>query len=309
VGFWTTGTQGSCNLQIVASNIVEPVATATNCYAFYTHNSIGENQSSEIKINALTASSFASPVVHGAKISSTVWAGYQLRVPGPTGSSGSVLILRADSQGTFTTSETITGITPAVNDVFKLVAVNNPPVGISPASVTLTAYQNGVQIGVPVIDTVVSVDGIASAIMHGYPGISLNANAAITGSQIIGPWQSFQNPVGGSCTNAELALSAGWQSTGSATVTAAAGSGALCSWTITTGTTTAANPTVTDTFPVPLASQSIACELNIHGGTHTAVAGESFNQTTQSATAPVFTSNFTPTAGGTTYFVTRRCGP
>lgn len=111
------------------------------------------------------------------------------------------------------------------------------------------------------------------------------------------------------CTNGELALSAGWQSTGSATVTAVAGTGQTCSWTITTGTTTAANPTITDTLTNPLPSANTVCYMNIYGGTHTAVAGESLRQTTLSSTAPVFTANFTPTAGGTTYFVTRTCGP
>lgn len=119
----------------------------------------------------------------------------------------------------------------------------------------------------------------------------------------------FLSDQAAACTNGELGLSAGWQSTGSATVTAVAGKGQTCSWTITTGTTTAANPTVTDTFVAALPDATTVCELNIHGGTHTAVAGEGFNQTTISATAPVFTANFTPTAGGTTYFVTRRCGP
>jgi hypothetical protein len=114
---------------------------------------------------------------------------------------------------------------------------------------------------------------------------------------------------GVACTNAEIALSAGWQSTGAATVTAAAGNGQTCSWTITTGTTTAANPTVTDTLTNALPNATTVCELNIHGGTHTAAAGEGFQQTTLSATAPIFTFNGTPTAGGTTYFVTRRCGP
>jgi hypothetical protein len=115
---------------------------------------------------------------------------------------------------------------------------------------------------------------------------------------------------GTACTNGELALSAGWQSTGAATVTAVAGNGQTCSWTITTGTTTAANPTVTDTLTNALPTATTVCEMNIHGGTHTfPAAGEYFQQTTLSATAPVFTANFTPSAGGTTYFVTRRCGP
>lgn len=114
---------------------------------------------------------------------------------------------------------------------------------------------------------------------------------------------------GAVCTNGELALSAGWQSTGSATVTAVAGNGQTCSWTITTGTTTAANPTVTDTLTNALPAATTVCWMNIYGGSHTAVAGESLRQTTLSATAPIFTANFTPTAGGTTYFVTRSCGP
>lgn len=111
------------------------------------------------------------------------------------------------------------------------------------------------------------------------------------------------------CTNGELALSAGWQSTGAATVTAVQGTGQTCSWTITTGTTTAANPTITDTLTNALPTATTVCWMNIYGGTHTAVAGESLRQTTLSATAPVFTANFTPTNTGATYFVTRGCGP
>ncbi len=111
------------------------------------------------------------------------------------------------------------------------------------------------------------------------------------------------------CTNGELALSAGWQSSGAATVTAALGTGQTCSWTITTGTTTAANPTITDTLTNALPTATTVCWMNIYGGTHVAVAGESLRQTTLSATAPIFTANFTPTNTGATYFVTRGCGP
>jgi hypothetical protein len=114
---------------------------------------------------------------------------------------------------------------------------------------------------------------------------------------------------GSACTNGELALSGGWQLTGSATVTAVAGIGQTCNWTITTGTTTGAAPTVTDTLTNPLPAATTVCEMNIHGGTHTAAAGEGFTQTALSITAPIFTFIGTPTAGGTTYFVTRRCGP
>ena len=118
---------------------------------------------------------------------------------------------------------------------------------------------------------------------------------------------------GSVCTNGELALSAGWQSTGSATVTAAAGNGQTCSWTITTGTTTAANPTITDTLTNALPNTTTVCWMTVNGGTHTPVVGagtsDTFRQTTLSATAPIFTYQETPTAGGTTYFVTRGCGP
>jgi hypothetical protein len=125
--------------------------------------------------------------------------------------------------------------------------------------------------------------------------------------------KTFEDSNAANCTNGELALSAGWQSTGAATVTAVAGHGQTCSWTITTGTTTAANPTVTDTLTQPLASATTQCWLHVNGGTHTPVIGagtsDTFRQTTFSATAPAFTYNETPTAGGTTYFVTRMCGP
>jgi hypothetical protein len=117
---------------------------------------------------------------------------------------------------------------------------------------------------------------------------------------------------GSVCTNGELALSAGWQVTGSASVTAVAGLGQTCSWTITTGTTTSANPTITDTLTNALPAATTRCWMFLEYGpasTHTAAAGEGFAQTTLSATAPVFTFNGTPTAAGKTYLVVRTCGP
>jgi hypothetical protein len=143
-----------------------------------------------------------------------------------------------------------------------------------------------------------------------------NTDAFIPFTAVGGGWSGkggiqstwYLSNQGTACTNGELALSAGWQSTGSATVTAVAGGGQTCSWTITTGTTTAANPTVTDTLTSPLPTSAV-CEMNIHGGTHTAAAGEGFTQTTLSATAPVFTFVGTPVNTGATYFVTRQCGP
>jgi hypothetical protein len=141
---------------------------------------------------------------------------------------------------------------------------------------------------------------------NGVGGLTLKFNrTSFAASEFGGMVQSIANV----CTNGELALSAGWQSTGTATVTAVQGTGQTCSWTITTGTTTAANPTITDTLTNSMTNGSVVCWMTINGGTHTAVAGESLRQTTISATAPVFTANFTPTAGGTTYFVTRGCGP
>lgn len=107
------------------------------------------------------------------------------------------------------------------------------------------------------------------------------------------------------CTNAELALSAGWGNT--ATVTAVAGLGQTCQWTITSnGTGTASSPTITDTLTNPLPSASTVCEMQMVGGTGTSTL---INQTTLSATAPIFTFGGTPAGSSTTYFIIRRCGP
>lgn len=157
-----------------------------------------------------------------------------------------------------------------------------------------------------------SVAGGVATLPNGTGNVVLDVLAQTLSGKIFSDTpraKGFVSDQGSVCTIGELALSAGWQSTGSATVTAVAGNGQTCSWTITTGTTTAANPTVTDTLTNALPAATTVCEMNIHGGTHTAAAGEGFQQTTLSATAPIFTFNGTPTAGGTTYFVTRRCGP
>jgi len=152
--------------------------------------------------------------------------------------------------------------------------------------------------------------GNGTAAINNWTGGSLSTLAT---TDIEQEWQAPQKfkTIGttGACTNAELALSAGWQSTGAATVTAVQGTGQTCSWTITTGTTTAASPTVTDTLINALPNLTTVCEMNIHGGTHAAIAGEGFTQTTFSNTVPVFTFIGTPGAAGVTYFVTRRCGP
>jgi hypothetical protein len=129
-------------------------------------------------------------------------------------------------------------------------------------------------------------------------GVAMNTPSAKVKS-------SFTTP----CTNGELALSIGWQSTGSATVTGAVGTGQTCEWTITTGTTTSANPTITDNLTNALPSALTVCEMNIKGGTRAPAASDSIDQTTLSATAPKFTFQGTPTAGGKTYTMVRRCGP
>lgn len=135
-----------------------------------------------------------------------------------------------------------------------------------------------------------------------------NTKASISSAGLLRASQAIADQ-GTACTNGELALSAGWQSTGSATVTNVKGTGQTCEWTITTGTTTAANPTVTDTLTNALPTANTVCWMIITGGNRTPAAGDSFDQTTLSATAPVFTFQGTPTAGGKTYQVVRACGP
>ncbi len=108
------------------------------------------------------------------------------------------------------------------------------------------------------------------------------------------------------CTNGELALSANWGNTGAPTVTAVAGTGQTCQWTITAGgAATGASPTITDTLTNALPTATTVCDMRMVGGTGAATL---INQTSLSATAPIFTFNGTPGAG-LTYIVVRRCGP
>lgn len=109
---------------------------------------------------------------------------------------------------------------------------------------------------------------------------------------------------GTACANGNIVLSAGWGTT--AGTTAAAGQGQTCQFTFTSsGTGQAANPTITDTLPTALPSALVVCTAQMVGGTG---ANTLINQTSLSATAPVFTFGGTPTAG-LTYFVVVRCGP
>lgn len=107
------------------------------------------------------------------------------------------------------------------------------------------------------------------------------------------------------CTNAELALSAGWGS--SPTVTNVAGTGQTCEWTITSGSgSPSSNPTITDTLTNALPSSATVCRGSlIATGTP---ATTPVDQTTLSATAPVFMVYFTP-GTSTAYKFSRTCGP
>jgi hypothetical protein len=115
---------------------------------------------------------------------------------------------------------------------------------------------------------------------------------------------------GTACANGNIALSAGWGST--ATVTAAAGTGQTCEFTLTSaGTGQATNATITDTLPTALPTANTVCTAQLTGGTGIAAlsgAGLFINQTVLSATAPAFTFPGLPVAGST-YFVVIRCGP
>lgn len=109
---------------------------------------------------------------------------------------------------------------------------------------------------------------------------------------------------GNPCTNGEISHSAGWGT--SASITGVVGTGQTCEWTITANATgIAANPTITDTLTNALPSASTVCEMRMAGGTGTATL---IDQTTLSASAPVFTFGGTPVAGST-YKIVRRCGP
>lgn len=133
-------------------------------------------------------------------------------------------------------------------------------------------------------------------------GLKNSGNLTTVGNQ-----QSTQTIAnqGTACTNGELALSGGWGST--AAVSAVAGTGQTCQWTITSaGSGTGANPTVTDTLTNALPGATTVCDMRMVGGTGTFTM---INQTSLSATAPVFTFLGTPAGSSTTYIVVRRCGP
>lgn len=109
---------------------------------------------------------------------------------------------------------------------------------------------------------------------------------------------------GTASANGNFALSGGWGTTAAATATA--GFAQHFRTTITaSGTGQAANPTITVTLPNALPAATTICTATMVGGTGTQT---SINQTTNSATAPVFTFNGTPGAAST-YVVDFVCGP
>jgi hypothetical protein len=313
----------------VSGNTIKGGSGGANNDAAYTASPFSPNQFAQLTIVTLNgANDFPGPAV----LNSASAANFYDCVENTT----NIYIQRVAAGSN--SNLTNTAVTGAPGDIIRIEAFLTP--NSSPQSVTLTCFQNGVQ-KLQITDTTytsgnpginmygavataknwsggnwnplahLNIEQDFSSTQHFDAAVTVGNNASITGTLANGLVTASNNllTLGTVCTNGEIALSAGWQSTGSATVTAVAGTGQTCSWTITTGTTTAANPTVTDTLTNALPTATTVCELNIHGGTHVAVAGESFNQTTLSATAPIFTANFIPTAAGTTYFVTRRCGP
>jgi hypothetical protein len=114
---------------------------------------------------------------------------------------------------------------------------------------------------------------------------------------------------GTACANGNFALSGGWGST--ASVSGAAGFSQTCQMTISSsGSGEAANATITWTLPTALPAATTVCTANLVGGTITGLAGTGIllNNTTLSATAPIFTFAGLPVAGTTT-IIAFRCGP
>lgn len=139
-------------------------------------------------------------------------------------------------------------------------------------------------------------------------GTNFNINGTSSKLSVTGgPVQAVQVLAnqGTACTNAELALSAGWGT--SPTVTAVAGTGQTCEWTITSGTgTPTANPTITDTLTNALPSASTVCRATLIATA--SPASIPADETTLSAIAPVFTAYLTPGAS-VVYKFSRTCGP
>jgi hypothetical protein len=151
-----------------------------------------------------------------------------------------------------------------------------------------------------------AVDSNISRISAGILGIGTGTQGAITGTLE----NAMSVSIGGAaCANGNFTLSAGWGST--ASVSGAVGFSQTCEITITSnGTGQAAGATITWTLPTPMPTATTACTANLTGGSITGLSGTGIliDQTTLSATAPVFTFAGLPVTTLTTKFVFR-CGP
>ena len=113
--------------------------------------------------------------------------------------------------------------------------------------------------------------------------------------------------LGNICTNGELTFSSGWALTGIVKHQRCGSNTQIFEMADYDGLNNqGANPTITDTLTNSLPSTSTVCEMRVTGGTGTVAT---IDQTTLSATAPVFTFNGTPSNSGATSEVVRRCGP
>lgn len=167
------------------------------------------------------------------------------------------------------------------NDAGSFVNISNT--GIFPAGST-QAFKYG---------------GTSSALVSGFEAVSGGWTGPGGNQGTL--WISNQ---GTAAANGQVALSAGWGTT--AAVSAAAGFAQHGRFTVTSnGTGQAANPTITWTLPNALPTATVLCTAVQVGGTQ---AQGQFNQTTVSATAPIFTYSGTPVAGNTV-IVDIVCGP
>lgn len=149
--------------------------------------------------------------------------------------------------------------------------------------------------------TLLSLSDIGDGTFMG--NLNVNGGGGLTVAQQTRSKQVISDQ-GSFCTTGELALSAGWGTTASKVLYA--GTGQTCEWTITSsGTGQGANPTITDTLVNGLPTGNTLCEMRMVGGTGTVTL---LDNTTLSATAPVFTFAGTPVAAST-YTILRRCGP
>lgn len=130
-----------------------------------------------------------------------------------------------------------------------------------------------------------------AAYNNGAPGKICPTGFTNTGGSIFGD----ASITGTVAVSGNWALSAGW-GTGP-TVTAVSGNSKRTRYTVTVGTTPAANPTITHTFATAFLTGTVpVCSIKQDGGTQAAVANP-FTVGTPTATSVVYTYTATPTAG------------